>query len=91
MRVFRVAACLVLLMSAAPLTGCERTIPADAPGDTSPDTRGAVTPYVPPRRDVPVYVDPETGCQYLGYIGHGLTPRIVSINGFHTHKGCKSK
>lgn len=25
---------------------------------------------------LPIVTDPDTGCQYIGYTGHGLTPRL---------------
>lgn len=44
---------------------------------------------------VPVFTDPDTGCQYLGYTGHGLTPRmqkhIRNSDGspYETQVGCR--
>lgn len=69
-----VAWVLVSLLIVSALAGCMRkddpTIPgneaAATSGDTSPGGVGGV----------PVWVDPATGCQYLGYTGHGLTPRL---------------
>lgn len=65
-------------------TGCSRADPADAPGDTSPATRATHEEYIyqqeqffSNRAGMQVVIDNETGCQYLGYVGHGLTPRLV--------------
>lgn len=39
--------------------------------------------------DIPVFTDRETGCQYVGYIGHGLAPRMSRYtNGKQTQLGC---
>ena len=37
-------------------------------------------------------MDSETGCQYLGYTGHGLSPRMSRYeNGAQYHLGCYLK
>lgn len=56
-----------------PETHCERL------RDTSPPSAGMS----------PVYVDTATGCQYLGYPGHGLTPRMTKEGGNSHQMGCR--
>lgn len=45
------------------LYGCRQVQPNDSVPNPNIDVTG-------------LYIDPHTGCQYLGYIGHGLTPRL---------------
>jgi hypothetical protein len=71
----RSAICLVL----AALAGCQR-----------PDI--AVMPNVPQidgYATLSLYLDPETGCQYIGQRSSnaGITPRIAADG--KTHMGCK--
>lgn len=61
------------------------------PGDTSPAMVSPVGTGTAIREAVgaPVVVDQGTGCQYLGYSGHGLTPRMAySSDGRYVHVGC---
>lgn len=75
------------------LAGCEqRPGPTQPPSDAVPPGRGApgskATPY-PMGDDLPVIVDAETGCQYIGYTGHGVTPRMSRYeDGKQRQLGC---
>lgn len=73
------------------LSGCNRAPDAPAPraavsstsGDTSPPTADTTG------EDIPVFTDRFTGCQYLGYTGHGLTPRMSRyVDGKQAQMGC---
>lgn len=86
---------LVVLMLIA---GCQRKGEAtdtpvnrvSASGGASPAPEGPTLYRM--RKDLPVIVDSETGCQYLGYTGHGLTPRMSRYeNGAQYHLGCYLK
>lgn len=77
------------------IASCQRAdvpaSPADAPGDTSPgQERLSEAEKLSREVKAPVYIDPVTGCQYLGYLSHGLTPRMARdrLGGMY-HEGCK--
>lgn len=87
-----VAVALVLISLL--LGGCSRAGDTQKPGGTSTSPRDVIV-----GAGMPVAVDQETGCQYLGYDSHGLTPRMEyvrgdSLNGGrgsveYVHKGCR--
>ncbi len=62
------------------LAGCEERAPGTNPARdaverssyTSPASIGGTV------GEVPIVTDLDTGCQYLGYVGHGITPRLDS-------------
>lgn len=76
-----IGACLLL-------GGCERAPGASAtPGSTS-ERQEAISEPVS-AGVIPVEVDRATGCQYLGYTGHGLTPRMYyNTTGQYAQMGC---
>lgn len=64
---------------------------ADAPGSTSPAKEAPIEAQYDTIDGLPIVTDARTGCQYIGYTSHGLTPRVVSVNGILTHMGCYAK
>lgn len=82
-------AALLLLLPA--LVGCQR---ADTPPtyrqmlqDTSERQGRSLSDIA----GAPIYVDPVSGCQYVGYMGHGVTPRMSREGGNYHQMGCGDK
>lgn len=77
------------------VAGCARQGDPPAQGDTSPASRGTVR-TAPEVLDggVSVWVDPETGCEYLFLYNKAATPRM-EYNSFSAtpqrHKGCEDQ
>lgn len=68
------AALLLLLPT---LAGCERADTPPTYGQTLRDTSERQERSLMGQTGLPIVVDPGTGCQYIGYTGHGVTPRMV--------------
>lgn len=82
----------IVLGTLSILAGCQRvddpSTPRGGTTETRESSRAALVP-VPGAGDAPVYVDEHTGCQYLGYTGHGLTPRMTKQGGNYHQMGCR--
>lgn len=79
-----------LTVMAVMLVGCERV--PEYSTSAPPGTAKAIpedTTYGQTSNGVHVVRDADTGCQYLGYEGHGLTPRNHKVDGFIVQMGCK--
>lgn len=50
---------------------------SDALGNTSPPKEAPIEARYDTIDGLPIVTDARTGCQYIGYTGHGLTPRLV--------------
>lgn len=53
------------------LAGCQKV-----PQSQAMNRAGVIEAKAYEDTGIPVYVDPETHCQYIGYTTHGLTPRL---------------
>lgn len=70
------------LVVSGTLSSCRRAevppTPGNGSGSTSPEQdQASEGTRLSAEAHIPVYVDPVTGCQYLGYASHGLTQRTV--------------
>lgn len=76
--------------AAASLAGCSRVDATSEPPGGTTETQQRPDPYARSGEDLPIVVDPETSCQYIGYIGHGVTPRMyITKVGRYDHMGCR--
>lgn len=60
------------------LSGCHRVDVPQDPGQALRDTSRPQGAFIARGADLHIVIDPMTGCEYIGYISHGLTPRLDS-------------
>lgn len=78
-------ALFVMVLIAGVMSGCARAAPSEVVTAEIKQGKRASRIDI----GVPVFTDPATGCEYLGYTGHGLTPRMGKKFGAYEHLGCR--
>jgi len=74
---FDVVIMVILVLGVLILSGCQRgpdTLPS--PDEVSRDALKRSADQTRRETGLPIVVDPENGCQYIGLSNHGLTPRL---------------